>query len=143
MIPSFNDVGHLPVGGHYCTWAEFYDRFRCNERRAALCEALEPIVQLARDCGFLRVMVGGSFPTAAAHPSDLDLTWITADDVSKETVRPECVKLMEDTAAKAAFGWNMLYLPINHHDEDIQHWARELGFCLKTRRNRGMVVIDL
>ncbi len=143
MIPALNDFGHLPVGGHPCTWEEFYERFRFNERRVSLCEKLQGILALAKRCGFLRVMIGGSFPTAADAPRDMDLTWITAANVTKETVRPECVKLMDDAAAKAEYGWNMLYLPLNHDDAKIQYWARELGFCVKTLKDRGTLVIDL
>jgi Family of unknown function (DUF6932) len=143
MIPELNESGHLPVGGHACTWEEFYLRFRCSERRQELCLALEPIIALARHCGFLRVMIGGSFPTSAASPRDIDLTWIAAENVSKDTVKPECVKLMDDKMAKDEYGWNMLFLPIDHDESKIQHWARQLGFCCKTNKDRGMLVIDL
>jgi hypothetical protein len=143
MIPAFDDFGHLPVGGHECTWAEFYERFRSNDWRNLLCVKLEGIVPIAQGCGFLKVLIGGSFPTAVDRPGDMDLAWVTDFDVTKETVDPECVKLMDDNMADEEFGWSMLYLPIDHDLQRIEHWATQLGFCSKTRRNRGMLVIDL
>jgi hypothetical protein len=143
MIPAFNNFGHLPVGGHYCTWEEFYERFRVNDCRISLCEKLQEILVLARHCGFLRVMIGGSFPTATVAPRDMDLTWITDFNVEKKTVKPECVKLMDAVAAREEYDWDMMYLPIDHDNEQVQDWARNLGFCTKTLRDRGTLVIDL
>lgn len=143
MIPDFDEFGHLPVGGHDCTWEEFYEKFNVTEQRRELCLKLYEILGLARKCGFLKVLIGGSFPTAKPNPSDIDLSWVTDVEVTKDVVKPECVHLMEDTVAKAKYGWNMQYLPIDHDLPSIQYWAREFGFCFKTKRDRGMVVIDL
>jgi hypothetical protein len=143
MIPALNESGHLPVGGHYCTWEEFYERFRFNERRVCLCDKLQEVLDLARRCGFIRVIVGGSFPTDTDSPRDMDLSWITAVDVTKESVKPECVKLMDSMVAEEEYQWSMIYLPLNHDEEWIQHWAVQLGFCSKTFKDRGTLVIDL
>jgi len=143
MIPAFNDSGHLPVGGHYCTWEEFYERFRFNDRRVSLCDKLQGILGLARRCGFLRVIIGGSFPSTAPAPRDIDLSWIVDDDVTKETVRPECVALMDSMAAEGKYQWSMMCLPLDNDDARIQLWATRLGFCFKTKKERGTLVIDL
>ena len=144
MIPALDAFGHLPAGGHHCTWPEFYERFQTNDRRRDICKKLDGILALARQCGFLKVLVGGSFPTAEEQPDDMDLTWIVDKDVSKDTVKPECVKLMDDRIAADEFsGWSMLYLPLNHDEVEIQFWAHKLGFCAKTKRDRGTLVLDL
>lgn len=143
MIPAFNEFGHLPVGGHCCTWEDFYARFRFGERRDSLCEKLQGIIDLARRCGFLRVIIGGSFPTAIQAPRDIDLTWITSAGVTKETVNPECVKLMDSMAAERAYQWSMLFMPLDNDHELIQDWAKSLGHCVKTHKDRGTLVIDL
>jgi hypothetical protein len=143
MVPAFNDSGHLPVGGHHCTWDEFYARFRFSERRTALCEKLRGIVELARRCGFLKVIIGGSFPTAVQAPRDIDLTWITAQDVTRETVKPECVTLMDTMAAEEKYEWSMMCFPLGDDEAKIQYWAKELGLCFKTKKDRGTLVIDL
>jgi hypothetical protein len=143
MIPALNESGHLPVGGHYCTWDEFYGRFRFNERRVSLCEKLQGVLDLARRCGFVRVIIGGSFPTAKEAPRDMDLSWVTAANVTKETVKPECVKLMDSMVAEEEYQWSMQYLPLDRDEVKIQYWANQLGFCVKTFRDRGTLVIDL
>jgi hypothetical protein len=143
MIPDFDKFGHLPVGGHSCSLDEFFARFRFNDHRLRLCTKFEGILALARRCGFLAVLIGGSFPTAKEEPRDMDLTWITDPNVDKDKVKPECRALMDDAAAAGAYGWSMLYLPINHDAQEINYWARELGFCYHTNRSRGMIFIDL
>jgi hypothetical protein len=143
MIPDFDECGHLPTGGHECTWEEFHARFRVNQHREELCKKLATLVELGRKCGFLKVLVGGSFPTAKDHPEDIDLAWVTDLEVTKDTVRPECIQLMEDRATHENFGWSMQYLAIDHDRQRIQYWARQFGYCSKTKRDRGMLVIDL
>jgi hypothetical protein len=143
MIPGLDDFGHLPVGGHACTIEQIYERFRTNDYRDALCLKFEGILQISRKCGFVAVLIGGSFPTAKDRPRDMDLMWITDPEVDKETVKPECRKLMEDVAAKDEYGWNMQYLPIDHDQEKIDFWARQYGFCSYTNRERGMLFMDL
>jgi len=143
VIPPFDEFGHLPVGGHECTWEEFYERFRINEHRVELCTKLAELVRLAKDCGFLKLLIGGSFPTEKEKPKDMDLTWVTDFEVTKATVKPECVQLMEDRATAGNFGWNMQYLPIDHDHQQIQYWSKEFGLCFKTKRERGMLVLEL
>ncbi|HTS35341.1 MAG TPA: hypothetical protein VMH04_06695 [Candidatus Solibacter sp.] len=143
LIPQFDEFGHLPVGGHECTWEEFYERFRINNHREELCNKLVELVRLAKNCGFLGVLIGGSFPTAKDNPDDMDLAWVTDFEVTKATVKPECVQLMEDRATTVNYGWSMQYLPIDHDHERIQQWAKAFGYCSKTKRDRGMLVLAL
>jgi hypothetical protein len=143
MIPDFDEFGNLPIGGHHCTWEEFLEKFNFTEHRGELCIKLKEILALAKRCGFLKVLIGGSFPTSKPDPSDMDLSWVTDVEVTKETVNPECVSLMEDTVAKTRYGWNMQYLALDHDLARIQFWARNFGYCFKTKRDRGTVVIDL
>src|SRR5580704_13489307 len=105
MIPTLDSFGHLPAGGHTCTLAECFMRFRINEHRDVLCAKFENISEIARKCGFIAVLIGGSFPTGKERPRDMDLMWITEPDVEKETVSPACRQLMEDTVAKEVYGW--------------------------------------
>jgi hypothetical protein len=143
VIPPFDEFGHLPVGGHECTWEELYARFRINEHREELCTRLAGVVELAKNCGFLKVLIGGSFPTAKDKPKDMDLAWITDFEVTKDTVKPECIQLMEDRATAGNLGWSMQYLAIDHDYQRIQQWAQWLGYCSKTKRDRGMLVVEL
>ena len=60
MIPNLDEHGHLPIGGHWCSWEEFYERFRITKRRDELCDTLEKVVAIAQGCGFVAVLVGGT-----------------------------------------------------------------------------------
>lgn len=142
-IPRFDEYGHLPVGGYRCSLGEMYERFRTNDHRKSLCDKFEKILAQARNCGFIGVIVGGSFPTAKDNPRDMDLTWITEPDVTIETVRPECRNLMDAMAAEDEYGWSMLYLAIDRDAERIQYWTKELGWCVHTQKDRGTLILDL
>lgn len=143
MIPEFNEHGDLPVGGHSCRLDELEERFNDNAHRKTLCEKLKQILELAKRCGFIKALIGGSFPTAKEKPRDIDITWITPEDVTKETVSPDCVKLMEDRVSVSEYGWNMQYLPIGEDEERIQYWAAQFGFDSYAFRDRGVLLLDL
>ena len=81
--------------------------------------------------------------TAKENPRDMDLAWLTDPGVTKDSVKPECRKLMDDAGSEPEYGWSMLYLAINHNEEDIQYWSRQLGFCARTSRDRGTLLLDL
>lgn len=143
MIPEFNEVGDLPVGGHWCNWNEIQERLARNEHRETLLRQFETLAELARRCGFLAVLIGGSFPTAKEEPQDMDLTWIAAENVTKESVRPECVKLMVNTRDAAVYHWDMLFLAIGLGEERIKQWSGDLGWDAKNKRERGVLLMEL
>lgn len=66
MLPEFNQCGDLPIGGHSCTREELIARFVANDRRTWLWERFQPYLALARRCGFIRALIGGSFVTASS-----------------------------------------------------------------------------
>lgn len=140
MIPDFADELNLPPGGHECTWEEVVNRFGRGAYRQRLCQSLREIVQIAKRCGFLKVIIGGSFPTAKLEPDDLDLTWITEPDVSKETVSPECVKIME---SHGHLGYSYLYLAFGPDSDMVRQFANKLGFDQAANCDRGTLILDL
>ncbi len=141
MIPDFNEHGELPIGAHSCTLEECFERFEFGERRQYLCERLRAILPEARRCGFLKLMIGGSFTTRKDRPGDIDMLWITETDVNKDNVSPNCIKYLEDTGQ--IYGWSTLYLPIDDDHQRIQSWAQEFGYNSHTARVQGMIVINL
>ena len=80
MIPSLIDDINLPIGGHECTLAEIEERFAVNEHRMSLFTRLVAVLRLAKRCGFLHALLGGSFPTAKELPNDIDITWFCAPE---------------------------------------------------------------
>ena len=144
MIPPFADGINLPPGGHECTWDELVDRFCSGYGRQNLCQRLRQLVERAKRCGALKVLVGGSFPTSKKEPGDLDLSWIVPESIRKDSLSQECRELLtEPKHSRERFGCDTLYLPIAGNHEKIQYWAAQLGYDTKTRTERGMALLDL
>jgi hypothetical protein len=145
MIPAFVDGTNLPVGGHRCSLSELEERFASNEPRRTLFDNLVQLMKLAKRCGFLHVLLGGSFPTAKATPSDLDITWFCSPGTTKTSVREECIKIMEDTSDTH----NFLYIPFDMNTgpdewpEKMDRWALSFGYDYKTRTDRGVLLVSL
>jgi len=145
MIPEFVDGLNLPIGGHFCTVAEVEDRFVFNEGRRTLFQALIDLLRLARRCGFLRVLLGGSFPTGGESPSDLDITWFCKPGTTKISVERECIEIMEDSSDRG----NFLFVPFDEgtgpdsYPAKLAFWAERLGWCAKTNMPRGVLLLSL
>ena len=143
MIPLFADGINLPPGGHECTWEELVERFCRSPRRQLLCRRLRSLLESAKRCGALKVLVGGSFPTSKEGPGDLDLTWIVPTEIEIDSLREECRQLFTPSLSKDRFGCDTFCFPIGNNCEKIQEWALKLGFDAKARTERGMVLVDL
>lgn len=145
MIPAFIDGVNLPAGGHRCTLAELEQRFVNSERRLELFQTLIDAMRLARSCGFLHVLLGGSFPTSRESPKDIDITWFCPPGTTKTSVREECTQIMEDASDKGSF----LYVPFDvgtgpaEWPAKMELWALQLGFDFKTKTDRGVLLLDL
>jgi hypothetical protein len=145
MIPAFVDGVNLPIGGHDCSLAELEERFVGNDHRRSLFVILLEVMRLAKRCGFLHVLVGGSFPTAKDHPKDLDMTWFCRPGTDKTTVNEECIQIMEDRSDRG----NFLYIPFDKDSEPdtwprkMSQWAHDLGYDVKTSMNRGVLLVSL
>ncbi len=73
MIPSFDDDGYLPPGIHPADLDEIEARFgRESELRQVEMESVRWLVDLARRAGVRRIILNGSFATAALEPNDVD-----------------------------------------------------------------------
>ena len=73
MIPSFDDDGYLPPGIHPADLDEIEARFgRESELRQVEMESIRWLVDLAKCAGVRRIILNGSFATAALEPNDVD-----------------------------------------------------------------------
>ena len=71
-LPLFDEFGWLSAT-HICSIEEFVRRFgESSDRRESLISHILSIVDLARNSGGLRLIVGGSFVTAERDPNDVD-----------------------------------------------------------------------
>ena len=141
MIPELLDGAYLPPGGHDCTWEELVERFSMGGERQRLCRELRLLLERAKRCGFLRVAIGGSFPTSKPDPSDLDLLFLTPTGMSKASVSPECAKLMNGTSSKLLYGHDLGYC--EDEPETVQRLIHGYGFDWRTGKDRGMLILDL
>ena len=81
MIPAFRPDGFLPEGLHPATEAEVVARFgTATRRRQLLMLRLSHWLELARQVGATRLLVGGSFVTAKQSPKDVDAAIWLPDD---------------------------------------------------------------
>lgn len=145
MIPAFVDGINLPVGGHRCSLAELEQRFANNEHRRSLFQTMLEVMRLARRCGFLHALLGGSFPTAKEFPQDIDITWFCKPGTTKTSVSEECIKIMEDASDRG----NFLYVPFNENTgpeewpAKMDFWALNFGFDAKAKTDRGVLLVSL
>ena len=104
---------------------------------------MKQLFQRARDCGFLQVIVWGSFPTAKQEPSDFDIAWIVRPGVNKDSMRPGCLELVESERSRERFGSDVLYWPFAGNDEMIQRFATDFGYDYRSMTPRGTLLLDL
>lgn len=141
MIPDFVDGVNLPPGGHSCSWNELVERFCRGPVRVELCDQLWTFLQRAKNCGFVRVAVGGSFPTMKEGPSDLDLLFIVPQGTSPELLSQECAELLDSAMSRPHFGHDFMFCPDEH--ETVEELIFGLGYDTSSGKDRGMLLIDL
>jgi hypothetical protein len=138
------DGVNLPPGAHRCSLDEIELRFGQGMRRQQLFQQLRHLLRRGMGCGFIWAAIGGSFATSKPEPGDLDITWFAMPGVTKDTVREECIQLMDDTRAKQELGHNMMYIALDPNDPSkMERFILLLGFDLKTRKDRGMLLVAL
>ncbi len=146
MIPEFVDGVNLEHGAHRCTMDEVRARFGMGPREK-LFNSLEHLLDMARRCGFLYALIGGSFATAKLEPDDLDITWFGPSGMDKSNVPCECVSLMESEYARDRFGHDLMFIPLPEQAdkqlEQMERFGRDLGFDVKTMTNRGTLLLEL
>jgi hypothetical protein len=136
MIPPFVENEILPAGMHLCTLEEVVDRFGSNERRRQLCGELQCFVDRARDCGFVGLVIWGSFPTGCPEPGDLDLLFVTLPGVSKDNVSRDCAQLLEQEESRDRFGHD--FLSCTNDPDVLDYFARYLGYDNRIDKQKGV-----
>ena len=104
---------------------------------------MREMFQRASGCGFVQVIVGGSFTTAKPEPGDFDLAWIVNQDINKAAMKPECLELVESDKSKGRFGCDVFYLPIAGNAEKIQEYATGLFGYDRNGIQRGVLLLKL
>jgi len=141
VIPEFLRDGTLPAGVHLCSWQEFSERFGISEHRRRLFAELESLRDRASRCGFVGIIVWGSFPTASAEPGDLDLLFITLPGVSKDNVEPECAELLDSENSRNRFGHD--FLNCTNDPEVLEYFSQNLGYDDRLGKQKGVLRLKL
>jgi hypothetical protein len=91
-IPQLTAAGLLPDGLHECTVEEVMDRFgrfQESDRRPSLGREFQSYLSDLLEAGVGKyLVVDGSFVTAKASPSDIDLLLVLRDDLSLTATVP-------------------------------------------------------
>jgi hypothetical protein len=141
-LPEFAADGNLPVGCHLCSWEELVDRFGAGARRQDLLLELRTFIDVARNCGFAAVAVGGSFASQKDAPGDLDMLFVHQRNLDKSSLSVSCAQLLvNDTAFQTRTGHNAQNCP--DEPETVASMVNLLGFDFKTGKERGMIMVRL
>jgi hypothetical protein len=84
MIPSLDQNGRLPPGKHQATLAEVEEIFVYNAKRREIFEGLKKLIELLKSVNSGTIYLDGSFVTAKARPSDIDVCWQPLLQATKE-----------------------------------------------------------
>ena len=130
-MPPFEISGYLPPGTHPATLDEIEARFgRDSELRQVQMESLRRLVDLARRAGVHRIIINGSFVTAALEPNDVDcVLFIVAG-------------FPQDTSAGEQLIAGLPFLDINLVRQD--GWDELVGSVFATDRRhnpKGMIEV--
>ncbi len=137
MIPPFVENGILPAGMHLCTFAEVVERFGNNEHRQHLCQQIHIFLERARGCGFVGLIIWGSFPTGEPEPGDLDLMFVTLPGVSKDNVSAACAELLESDKSRERFGHD--FLQCTNDADVLEYFTRYLGYDNRIDKQKGVL----
>ena len=94
MIPDFDENGYLPPGIHVATLADIEVRFGTEtEVRRVEFESLTWFLQALEGSFARRIVINGSFVTAAKEPNDVDVAVLLDDNTI--SLLPELEALLD------------------------------------------------
>jgi hypothetical protein len=137
-IPELNSSGLLPEGVHDCSLGEIGDRFarfQATSRRHRLFEALESYVAQARAARVVTcLVVNGSFVTAEADPSDIDLVVVlSADHDFAAQLRPVAYNVVSKRRVRMRHGFDILVAA-----EGTPELERYVAFFQEVKQQPGL-----
>jgi len=141
-LPGLLENGFLPPGLYVADMSEIEERLGTStERRKELFKRLQNFVELAKQCGALRILVNGSFVAAKSEPGDIDVAiWLGT----------KYLELLQATGANAL----LLEEMFDSRDpkeaflvNDERGWNRWVDFFSRVReypnKRKGLVEVQL
>jgi hypothetical protein len=134
MLPDFDENGYLPPGIHRCSIQEVAARFgRGSPERKVETQELVEFVEWAVRAGVRRLLVNGSYVTAAAAPNDVDIVILPGPDYP----------VHQKSATDRQLQWPFLQVLIAVDDDDFEMWGREDFGTDRNRITKGVVEVIL
>jgi len=144
-LPELNDTGHLPPGLHDCVLGEVLDRFaspKSGVRRVQLGVKLQEFVRdvIATEC-VVEVIVDGSFVTADASPSDIDVLLVVRTGFDRKRLKSSPNNLVfNHTQSRRFYKFDVFwaYQESRTRSEYLEHFEK---VKTATDRRKGVVRI--
>lgn len=143
MLPPFADIGDLPPGIHAAGWQEIEKLFGTgSDRRTRAFGRLRHVHELASRTGKLvRVLVFGSFVSAAANPRDVDVVLVMAGDFKLEDAPRESRTVFSHPDAEARFGASVFWVREGMLPDDLMNEFLETWQTKRDGTRRGIVEV--
>ena len=108
----FTRSGDLPAGIHRATLQEVLARFASTTpRRAVLGDRLRRVYRAAGSTRYLaRLIVFGSFVSAAAAPNDVDVFLVMEDAFDASSLSGDALLVFDHSAAQTALGASVFWM---------------------------------
>jgi hypothetical protein len=124
---EFNGSGDLPEGVHPATLEDVVRHFTTTNRRAAIVQRLERIIELANSTGHVaRFIIFGSFITAKLEPNDVDIFLLMDDSFEVRQVSPEARLVFDHAVAQNLLGASVFWIrraaALGGEDATVAHW---------------------
>ncbi len=142
MLPPFHDGMYLPAGDHPATWEDIIGRFCGGARRQGFCNRLQAFLERARNCGFLKVYLFGSFISGKTDPGDVDLLWVYREGLDLNALRKDCYDLLNYGLNKEQERWDMWCCSDNDFVINylMEGWRKNKP---PDNQARGVIILDL
>jgi hypothetical protein len=119
---------------------EVGEHFGFGERRQMLCGRLLDLLRRARDCGFTRAVLFGSFVSSKEQPGDIDLFWTLPDGADTNDLGVPCRELVDTQHSKQRFGFDLFWC---YDVPDAIEFMAGLWAVDRIGRKRGLVMVQL
>jgi uncharacterized protein DUF6932 len=134
VIPALDDR-MLPEGIHSCTIEEVagvFGRFTRSDLRPRLTDALRRYIEDARRSGVATaVVVDGSYITAKAEPTDIDLVLVLRADFDlTQELRPMEYNIQSKRRVRRSYGFDVLPAV-----DGSETYAKHIEFLSRIRRD--------
>ena len=134
MLPPFDDHGNLPQGIHRCEASEVIARFGSGSpEREVETQELVQFIAWARRAGIRRLVINGSYVTAAPAPNNVDIVILPGPDYPRDQL----------PVGETGETWPFLQILVAADDSDLEAWALQDFGTDRNLQAKGVVEVIL